>query len=211
MDEKMNIKEKMNTKEKIETTALNLFSKRGYHAVSIRDICKEVGIKESTIYYYYENKRAIMDSVLAKINQMIEEMRNNFDTTFELVDDVKEEAMCEVAVGFFMNYLMNPYVYQVIAILTIERMADVNASEVYQRIVFELPLQQQEKVFQKMIERGYISANSATVLAQEYYAIIYFAFQKNCIGCDMTKERKQLACEEIRTNVKDLYDKMRRI
>lgn len=203
------MEEKMTTKDKIEKTALSLFSKRGYQAVSIRDICKEVGIKESTIYYYFKNKRDIMDSVLLKINLMIEEMRYQFDTTFELVEEVKVDAMCEVAVAFFVNYLLNPYVYQMIAILTIERMADVSASKIYQRIVFELPLQQQEKVFQKMIDRGYIAVNSAIVLAQEYYAIIYFAFQKNCIGCDMTEERKQTACDEIRANIKDLYLKMR--
>lgn len=201
--------EKNNTKEKIEQTALSLFSKRGYNAVSIRDICKEVGIKESTIYYYFKNKQAIMDCLLGKIDQIIEEMRCRFDSTFESVHEVTETAMCDVAVGFLMNYLLNPYVYQMIAILTIERMADTHSSEIYQRVVFELPLQQQEKVFKQMIERGYIRVNSAAILAQEYYAIIYFAFQKNCIGCTVTEDGKQLACEEIRKNMKDLYSKMR--
>lgn len=202
--------EKMNTKESIEQIALSLFSKRGYNAVSIRDICKEVGIKESTIYYYFQNKRAIMDSVLNKINLMINEMRGQFNATFELVTDVDENAMCEVAVAFLMNYFLNPYVCQMIAVLSIERMADQNAQEVYHKIVFELPLQQQEKVFQKMMDRGYISVNSPNVLAQEYYAVIYFAFQKNCLGCSITNESIQLACEEIRANVKDIYKKMRR-
>ena len=210
MVEKDKIQEKMNTKESIEQIALSLFSKRGYNAVSIRDICKEVGIKESTIYYYFQNKRAIMDSVLNKINLMIDEMRGQFNATFELVTEVDENAMCEVAVAFLMNYFLNPYVCQMIAVLSIERMADQNAQEVYHKIVFELPLQQQEKVFQKMMDRGYISVNSPNVLAQEYYAVIYFAFQKNCLGCSITNESIQLACEEIRANVKDIYKKMRR-
>lgn len=211
MVEKENTQENMNTKENIEKIALELFSKRGYHAVSIRNICKEVGIKESTIYYYFKNKRAIMDSVLDKINLMIEQMRCQFDVTFEFIDDVDENAMCEVAVAFFMNYLLNPYVCQMIAILTIERMADSNASKTYDRIVFELPLQQQEKVFQKMMDRGYINVNSAKVLAQEYYAVIFFAFQKNCLGCSVSDQSIQLACEEIRANIKDIYIKMRRL
>lgn len=203
--------ERVNTKENIEDIALRLFSKRGYHAVSIRDICKEVGIKESTIYYYFKNKRAIMDSVLSKINLIVEKMKCQFDITFELVDEVDVTAMCDVAVAFLMSYLLNPYVYQMIAILTIERMADSNASKEYQRIVFELPVKQQEKVFQKMIDRGYINVNSVTVLAQEYYAVIYFAFQKNCLGCSTSNQDIQLACDEVRTNIKDLYEKMRRV
>lgn len=203
--------EKKNTKEKIKQTALRLFAKKGYQAVSIRDICKEVGIKESTIYYYYENKQAIMDSLLIQIDELIEQMKHQFDAAFDAVHEVSEEAMCEVAVGYFMMYLMNPYVYQVISILTIERMADEHALEVYDRIVFQLPLEQQKKVFSKMMERGYIVENSAAVLAQQYNAIIYFAFQKNCIGGSLTQEKIQLSCDEIRNNVKDLYHKMRRI
>lgn len=38
MEEKEYTQEKMNTKENIELIALNLFSKRGFHAVSIRDM-----------------------------------------------------------------------------------------------------------------------------------------------------------------------------
>ena len=33
------------TKEKITATALALFAQRGYDGVSVRDICKQVGIK----------------------------------------------------------------------------------------------------------------------------------------------------------------------
>ena len=36
------------TKEKITATALALFAQRGYDGVSVRDICKQVGIKESS-------------------------------------------------------------------------------------------------------------------------------------------------------------------
>ena len=59
------------TKESIEQVALDMFSKRGYHAVSIRDIGKAVGIKESSIYYHFKNKQAIMDSLFAKIDLSI--------------------------------------------------------------------------------------------------------------------------------------------
>ena len=47
------------TKQKILSISLKLFADRGYHAVSIRDICREVPIKESTLYYYFQNKREI--------------------------------------------------------------------------------------------------------------------------------------------------------
>ena len=43
------------TKQQIFEVSLDLFSKKGYSAVSIRDICKYVQIKESSIYYHFKN------------------------------------------------------------------------------------------------------------------------------------------------------------
>lgn len=197
------------TKESIEQVALDMFSKRGYHAVSIRDIGKAVGIKESSIYYHFKNKQAIMDSLFAKIDLLIENMKENFGSAFDKATDIPEDAMCDVAVGVLENYLMDPYVYKVIETLSIERMADEKAEEAYRRLVFELPLAQQEKVFKQMMERGFIRTCDAEVLAQEYYSVIYLAFQKNCIGYRFTDAEKQSACEEIRRNICDIYKKMK--
>ena len=82
------------TKESIEQTALQLFSQKGYTAVSIRDICKEVGIKESTVYYHFENKQAILDSLFSRIDQLVEGMKQQFDEAF---------AVAEAAVIFFAS------------------------------------------------------------------------------------------------------------
>lgn len=202
---------KTNTKDKIEQTALHLFAQKGFQSVSIRDICGEVGIKESTIYYYFKNKRAILDALLEKMNLLIEEMTNTFDHAFSIVQKVSEYAMCEVAVNYLKSYFLNPFVYQIIGILSIERMSDLHAAETYHRIVFEYPIKQQAKVFEQMIERGFICDSQVTVLAQEYSSIIYFAFEKNCVGCNVTEERKELAFKEIRANIKDFYHKIRRI
>ncbi|MGN1451448.1 MAG: TetR/AcrR family transcriptional regulator, partial [Eubacteriales bacterium] len=49
------------TKKKISEAALNLFAENGYSSVSIRDICKQVQIKESSVYYHFKNKQAIFD------------------------------------------------------------------------------------------------------------------------------------------------------
>lgn len=43
----------MNTKERILQESLTLFSIRGYEAVSMREIGRSVGIKESSIYKHY--------------------------------------------------------------------------------------------------------------------------------------------------------------
>lgn len=45
------------TRDKIFYTSFRLFLENGYEATNIRDICKEVGVKASTIYFYYKSKQ----------------------------------------------------------------------------------------------------------------------------------------------------------
>ena len=45
----------MKTKDKILIEALSLFSVSGFSGVSVRDIAKAVGIRESAIYKHYKN------------------------------------------------------------------------------------------------------------------------------------------------------------
>ena len=65
---------KKNTKEKIFDVSIELFSQYGYDGVSIRQIAKEVGIKESSIYNHYQSKESILESILSYyINEMLKE------------------------------------------------------------------------------------------------------------------------------------------
>ena len=57
-------KVKITTKEKIFDASIDLFSQKGYDAVSIREIGWEVGIRESSIYNHYQNKEAILDRII---------------------------------------------------------------------------------------------------------------------------------------------------
>lgn len=61
----------MNNKEKIFNVSVDLFSEFGYDGVTIRQIAREVGIKESSIYNHYKSKESILDAILDYyINQM---------------------------------------------------------------------------------------------------------------------------------------------
>lgn len=47
----------MTTKDNIIEQALRLFSAKGFEAVSVRDIARAVGIKESSLYYHFKTSR----------------------------------------------------------------------------------------------------------------------------------------------------------
>lgn len=196
----------MNTKQKIAKAALELFAQRGYHAVSIRDICKVVQIKESSIYYHYKNKKEILDTLYEEVSELIQGMITTFDHALGQTSEVTCEAFCMVAAGMLTEYLLNPNVYQLTHMLSMERLTDPKAEEKYQELIFDAPLQQQEKVFTIMIKRKLFKQADPDLMAKEYYSIIYFTYQRYFAGCTPVSEHIQQAVEEIKIHTSKFYD-----
>ena len=57
------------TKENILLTALRLFARNGYEAVSVSDIAGALGMTKGALYKHYANKRDIFDSIVARMEQ----------------------------------------------------------------------------------------------------------------------------------------------
>lgn len=55
------------TKERILQTALRLFAAQGYEAVSVSVIAGEMGMTKGALYKHYENKRAIFEAILHRM------------------------------------------------------------------------------------------------------------------------------------------------
>jgi len=80
-----------NTNDKIRYTAFKLFLEKGYEATNIRDICKEVGIKASSLYFYYKSKQELFFSIYdelwsdkIKFLESIEELKQNISPDIKL-------------------------------------------------------------------------------------------------------------------------------
>ena len=194
---------KGNTREEIAREAGKLFAQRGFEAVSIRDICREVGIREGTVYYHYANKQAILDFLMAEIDQLIEEKRRAFDQAFLQARQVSIPDMQMVAVHLLRDYLLHPRVHPVIQMLSLERRANEEAEQKYRRIVFDLPLHQQEKVFRQMMERGMIVPGDPAALSRLYYGVIYGAYARFCQGESPQEKDISAACQCIREDMAD--------
>jgi len=64
------------TRSKILTSAIKLFSNRGYNAASVDDICTEAGISKGAFYHHFKSKQdlflALLDVWLQTIDNAIE-------------------------------------------------------------------------------------------------------------------------------------------
>ena len=58
------------TREKILMTALRLFARDGYEAVSVSTIAGELGMTKGALYKHYKNKRDIFDSIVERMYQI---------------------------------------------------------------------------------------------------------------------------------------------
>ena len=55
---------KANQKHRILGVAKELFTRRGFSNVAIRDICRAASVTAPTVYYYFRNKEALFDAVV---------------------------------------------------------------------------------------------------------------------------------------------------
>lgn len=60
-----------NTKEKIFIESAKLFSSKGFYAVSVRNIAKNVGITQSSLYNHFKSKEEILSELYVRIESKV--------------------------------------------------------------------------------------------------------------------------------------------
>ena len=178
------------TKERILQTALTQFAQRGYLAVSIRDISGAVGIKESTVYYHFPDKRGILAAILQRFAQRGEQL------TASLFAALGQESGAPLSLEgvsrrFFADYLMDAFCNQVLRLLAIEQYHDPELRALYREWLFVRPLQIQEAAFARLQEWGVLPGERAADLAVRYYAPIFFYTQRYLLTGALTEEKKE--------------------
>ena len=49
--------------------ATRIFAQKGFHRATIKEIAREAGLADGTIYLYFENKNALMLTLLHEMNE----------------------------------------------------------------------------------------------------------------------------------------------
>ena len=62
----------MGTGQKIKNAAIELFSKKGYNAVSTREIAGMAGISVAMVHYHFTSKEMLLESILTDAIQVFE-------------------------------------------------------------------------------------------------------------------------------------------
>jgi AcrR family transcriptional regulator len=78
------------TKEKILLTALRLFAKDGYEAVSMRAIAEQLGMTKGALYKHYESKQDIFSSIVRRMKEKDMEYAETFDAPAGTFDETED-------------------------------------------------------------------------------------------------------------------------
>lgn len=178
------------TKKKILDVSLELFSQKGYSAVSIRDICKYVEIKESSVYYHFENKKSIFDELLNMFTEIAKGMMTQLENGLADGQNSFSDGFNTVANCFFEQYLMDDFCNKVMRIMFIEQFNNEDVRKLYQHWLMDEPLNFQRKIFSVLTSVGMITNCDSGYLAIKYYAPIYFYAQKWLFSGELTEENK---------------------
>lgn len=180
----------MDTKQRILYAALDLFSVRGYDAVSVRDIARAVGIKESSLYNHFHNKQDIYDSILAFCAQKGNELAHTLHLTNEerryVVDEhirnlyrsMTPEQFAGIGETLFDYYFTDELNVKLRKMLTIEQYRDAEAARRYRENAFDAALTYQTELFRALIEEGLFRRVDPYLLALAFYSPIFLLFYK---------------------------------
>ncbi|HEX3078220.1 MAG TPA: TetR/AcrR family transcriptional regulator [Lachnospiraceae bacterium] len=197
IEQKSDIKQKASTKAHILEVALDLFSKRGYSSVSIRDICGKVGIKESSVYYHFKSKMEIFDELCKYITDVTNSMSQNFDVKMSEAITVTEEEFLAVCQSYLNYYLMDGKINRFIRMLIIEQSTNPQAAELYHKVLFDKALEGQQAIFEWLIRIGFLKDSNVECMVLAYYAPFVYYFHRYLVTEEITEEIR----EEVNQNI----------
>lgn len=191
----------MTTKEKIMDVALHMFSERGYEAVSIRDICGEVGIKESTLYYHFKNKMDILDSLIAKFKEHIEELLIHIDEMPQMPSGKtkkKNAGSKDILDSYMMDsYLFDPFCNLMIRLMMIEQFHNEEMRALYEKTMFTDPYDIYLRVFRMLASQGAFSESQVDAIVRRYHAYMTMLTYRYLLNGELTEERKKAYKKEV--------------
>lgn len=171
-----NKNKKKSTKEEIFNVSIDLFSQKGFDAVSVREIAREVGIRESSIYNHYKSKEAILDAI---IDFFMSELTQSGPPEEEMEKLMKTpELFFEVGAQGFIEGMSSPRIQKIWRIISIELYHHEKIRNFYKKVLLEDPIKIWEEIFTKMMDKGVIKQVDPKTMAYEYYYfVIYLYFE----------------------------------
>lgn len=166
------------TRERILSTALSLFARNGYEAVSVRDIAGVLGMSQSALYKHYASKRHIFDSIVEKMRREDSERAKAFSlpegTLSEMEQSYKAAAVEQIksfTLAQFNYWTADAFASDFRRMLTLEQYRSGEMTALYQQYQSGGIVDYLEDLFRETEDIG--GGLDCALLAAEYYGPVY--------------------------------------
>ncbi len=183
------------TKETILQTALRLFARDGYEAVSVSRIAAELGITKGALYKHYRNKRAVFDSIVERMYQIDTQRAGEYEVPKETYEAGPEdyrrvsiESIKKYTISQFEFWSRDRFASDFRKMLTLEQYRNAEMAELYRNCLTAGPVAYMEDIFGQMMQKGLLKEANPRQLALEFYAPLYLLVSIS----DSSKEKETL-------------------
>lgn len=157
------------TKERLLYTALKFFSLEGYSNVGIRQICKSVGIKESSFYNHFKSKESLFREIMELMVKNGDEILVN-DEYIDLI--VKEKTLEEFMIENLQRIketFTNPLFMAIIRLVVMESFINPLAYELSEKNNYSIVRLTTIKILEKYQENGSVKKCNIPSVVDAYY------------------------------------------
>lgn len=193
------------TKQRILDEALNLFSVKGYEAVSVAEIAEAVGIKAPSLYKHYASKQEIFRAIIEEMDRHYEEKASSMNMSgtdeaadAEMFSRVDENQLVEMGKSLFLHFLHDEYTAKFRKILTIEQYQNAELAELFTKQYTDGPLTYQGIMLGMLAQAGFFKEENPQIMALHFYAPMFLLLSV----CDCQPERESQALQMIEQHIR---------
>lgn len=203
---KKNGSEKVSTKEKILQASLELFAKKGYDGVSVREIARAVGVRESALYKHFANKEDILQKVIEDVKERITKayVSNKIPEVVEQdiakgYRNLMEEELCDMSWNLFQLYTKEPMVSDFRRLLMREQFNNNEIAKLYNQFFLDGVIKKQGLTFAALVKDHFFKEEDPEIIALHFYGPILLLFQR--YDCEPAKEDdiKEMLFQHVKT------------
>ena len=170
-------------RNQILDAATRVFAEKGFHPTTIKDIAREAGIADGTIYNYFENKTALMLGIVDRLNET-----DQRDEDFSKFTEVDFRSFMKAYLRHRLTVLKADN-FDIFRVVVSEIMVNKELRELYYRKIIEPTFTMAEKYSQQWAAQHIIKPINISLAMRAVSGMVLGLIVEHIMG-DKTLESK---------------------
>jgi AcrR family transcriptional regulator len=163
-------------RNQILDAATKVFAEKGFHPTTIKDIAREAGIADGTIYNYFENKTALMLGIFDRLNES-----DKRDEDFSKFTEVDFRSFMKAYLRHRLTVLQADN-FEVFRVVVSEIMVNKELRELYYRKILEPTFSMAEAYFQQWAAQHIIKPINISLAMRAISGIVLGLIVEHIMG-----------------------------